>query len=105
MYKVIDSQHAVKAVKVVNLDNANETIVEGYKNEIKLLRRLQYCDKVIKMYDRYVYWSYGKCSKILNTFLILFSNKMLVIRAGIHRMFVRIVNREDPDQTASSEAF
>ena len=52
MYKVIDSQHAVKAVKVVNLDNANETIVEGYKNEIKLLRRLQYCDKVIKMYDR-----------------------------------------------------
>ena len=25
---------------------------------------------------------------------------MLVIRAGIHKMLVRIVNREDPDQTA-----
>ena len=29
---------------------------------------------------------------------------MLVIKAGIHKMLVRIRNREDPDQTASSEA-
>ena len=29
---------------------------------------------------------------------------MLVIKAGIHKMHVRIANREDPDQTASSEA-
>ena len=34
----------------------------------------------------------------------LLSNKMLVFRAGIHNMVVRIVNREDPYQTASSEA-
>ena len=47
---------------------------------------------------------YHKCSKILNTFLVLFSNKLLVFRAGIHKMLVRIANREDPDQTASSEA-
>ena len=26
---------------------------------------------------------------------------MLIIRAGIHKMLVRIANREDPDQTAS----
>ena len=45
-----------------------------------------------------------KCSKISNTFLFLFSDKTLVIRAGIHKMLVRIANREDPDQTASSEA-
>ena len=38
---------------------------------------------------------YGKYSKILNTFLVLFSNKMLVIRAGIHKMLVRKANRED----------
>ena len=31
------------------------------------------------------------------------TNKTL-IRAGIHKMLVRIANREDPDQTASSEA-
>ena len=38
--------------------------------------------------------SYGKCSKISNTF----SNKMLVIRDGIHKMLVRIADREDSDQ-------
>ena len=36
----------------------------------------------------------GKCSN-------LFSKKMLVFRAGIHKMDVKIANREDPDQTAS----
>ena len=45
-----------------------------------------------------------KHSKILNTFLFLFSNKMLVFRAGFHKMLVRIANREDPDSNASSEA-
>ena len=44
---------------------------------------------------------YGKCSKISKTFLILFLNKMLVIKAEIHEMLIRIANREDPDQTAS----
>ena len=48
--------------------------------------------------------NYGKCSKISNTFLLLFSIKMLVIRTGIHKIIVRVANREDPDQTASSEA-
>ena len=46
---------------------------------------------------------YGKCSKIYNTFLFLFSNRMLVIRAGIHDILTRIANREDPDQTAYSD--
>ena len=49
-------------------------------------------------------FEYGKFSKISNTFLFLFSNKMLVFRAGIHKFLVRVANREDPDQTASSEA-
>ena len=39
-----------------------------------------------------------KCSKISNIFLFLFLNKMLVIRAGIHKMLVRKANREEPDQ-------
>ena len=47
---------------------------------------------------------YCKCSKILNAFLALFSDKVFVFRAGIHKMIIRIANREDPDQTASSEA-
>ena len=41
--------------------------------------------------------------KKLNTSLSLFSNKMLVFRAGIYKLLVRIANREDLDQTASSE--
>ena len=46
-----------------------------------------------------------KCSKILNSFFSVFFNKMLVINAGIHKKnHVRITNREEPDQTASSEA-
>ena len=43
-----------------------------------------------------LFLKYGECSKISNTFL--FSNKMLVTRAGIHKMHVRIANGEDPDQ-------
>ena len=42
-----------------------------------------------------------KCSKISNTFLFLFSTKMLVIRADIHKLLARIADREEPDQTAS----
>ena len=38
------------------------------------------------------------------TLIFLFSNKMLVFRAGIHKILVGIANREDPDQTASEEA-
>ena len=47
---------------------------------------------------------YDKCSKILKTFHFLFTHKMLVIRNGTNVMLVRIVNREDLDQTASLEA-
>ena len=48
--------------------------------------------------------TYGKFSKNSNTFIFQFSNKMLLFRAGIHKMDIRIANREGPDQTASSEA-
>ena len=57
------------------------------------------------MYKEHLpYLALGKCSKISNTFLFLFANKMLVIRAGSPKMLVLIGNRGDPDQTASSEA-
>ena len=46
----------------------------------------------------------NKCSQVLNTFLVLFSNNILVVKAVIHKMLVEIANREDHDQTASSEA-
>ena len=37
-------------------------------------------------------------------FFIIFSHETLVIRAGIHKMLVRITKWEDPDQSAFSEA-
>ena len=40
-----------------------------------------------------------KYSKISNTFHFLISMKMWVIRAGIHKMLIRLANREDPDKT------
>ena len=43
--------------------------------------------------------TYSKWSKISNTFHILFSKKVWVIRAGIHKIVTRIANGEDPGQT------
>ena len=48
------------------------------------------------------YDKYGNCSKVSNTFLFLFSSKLLVIRAGINKILVTIANMEDPDQTAEA---
>ena len=47
--------------------------------------------------------NYGECSKITNAlkFLFVFSTIRLVIMAGIHKMLVRLANREDPDQKQS----
>ena len=42
--------------------------------------------------------------KFPTLFFSLFSNKILVIMVVIHKMLIRIANREDPEQTASSEA-
>ena len=50
------------------------------------------------------YIEYGKCSKNFeHSFFVLLSNKMLVIKAGIHKTLVRIAIRKDPDRTAYSE--
>ena len=42
----------------------------------------------------YCLWLMSKNYK----FLFLFSNKMLVIKAGIHKMLFRIPNREYPEE-------
>ena len=52
----------------------------------------------------WLHHDYGKYSKSLSTHLFPFLKKILFIKAVINKMLVRIANREDPDQTASSEA-
>ena len=42
--------------------------------------------------------------KFWSLFSFCLVNEMLIIMVGIHKMHVPIPNREDPDQTASSEA-
>ncbi|KAK3096493.1 hypothetical protein FSP39_000696 [Pinctada imbricata] len=52
VYKVLDtSNFAILALKVVKLDDTKEQIIEGFKNEISLLKRLQYCPRVIQLHD------------------------------------------------------
>lgn len=52
VYRVYDLQsHTIVAIKCVNLSCANQAIVQGYKNEIILLKKLQNCGPVIKLYD------------------------------------------------------
>ena len=46
---------------------------------------------------------YGKRSKILNNFLD-FCSQTNVFRVVIHKMLIRIANREYPDQTVFLEA-
>ena len=46
--------------------------------------------------------NYGKFSKILNIFIFLFSNKVLVLGLEFTKKLLRIANREGSDQTASS---
>ena len=94
-----------------------ETLIAGYQQENKrLYNELKNVQKQHKQTEERMFKEnqkllaeasnlrYGKCSKISNTFLFLFLNKILVFWAGIHKMLVRIANREDPDQTASLEA-
>ena len=41
---------------------------------------------------------FGKCSKISYTFTLFLQMKCL-LRLGIHKMFIRIGSREEPDQS------
>ena len=68
------------------------------------MQRHQFLTSEISLTAFPIATAHYKCNKILKTFLVQFSNKILVIKAGIHKMLVRIANREDPDQTSSSKA-
>lgn len=41
----------VKAIKLVELEGVDEATLHSYKNEIDILNRLQWSDKVIQLYD------------------------------------------------------
>ncbi|KAJ3597367.1 hypothetical protein NHX12_000895 [Muraenolepis orangiensis] len=52
VYQVLDQKKQLYAVKYVDLEEADPQTVEGYKNEIEHLNRLQqHSDQIIKLYD------------------------------------------------------
>ena len=84
------------------LQNLKNNIVVPFTAQIlHTLIVPQKCEKILPFTANSMY---GKCSIISNALLFYFSNKIVVIRAGINKILVRIANREDPDQTASSGA-
>ena len=50
MYQAFDGKR-ICAIKYVNLEEADDFIVQSYVNEIALLSRLQGNDNIIKLFD------------------------------------------------------
>ena len=51
VYSTLDSSCQLRAIKCVNLSGADESTFKSYMNEIKLLKRLQHSDRIIKLFD------------------------------------------------------
>ncbi|CAG8522132.1 14063_t:CDS:2 [Cetraspora pellucida] len=51
VYKVIDSDSQVFALKKVSTKKADEQAIKGYLNEVELLTKLAGRDRIIKLYD------------------------------------------------------
>ena len=66
---------------------------------VQIIRLFNVCEA---LKDHYLLRQEIFTINISNTFLFFFSNQMLVnYWVRIHKLFVRIANKEDPDQTAS----
>lgn len=55
MYSALGSDQHEYAIKCVDLTQADELTAQSYVNEIHLLKRLQYSQRIIKMYDLWVF--------------------------------------------------
>ncbi|GAB1605885.1 serine/threonine-protein kinase Nek7-like isoform X1 [Argonauta hians] len=51
VYEVFDQRGNRLAVKSINIGGANKFMAQSYKNEVTLLQRLQYSDRIIKLHD------------------------------------------------------
>ncbi|XP_065222356.1 uncharacterized protein LOC135846921 [Planococcus citri] len=66
VYQVLHPEtYAILAIKQVKLYEVDETIAEGYIEEVKMLKKLQKCDSIIKMYDHEIIKENDK-DKLLN---------------------------------------
>lgn len=52
VYEVLDLEtRMIKAIKVVDIEGIDENTLNGYKNEIGILERLTWSDRVVRLYD------------------------------------------------------
>lgn len=51
VYRVTAENGKMFALKRVNIENADETMLKGYKGEINLLQKLTNVERVIQLYD------------------------------------------------------
>lgn len=51
MYRVMNQNHEIFALKRVQLDKVDQDTMSGYMNEIALLKRLEGNQRIIRLYD------------------------------------------------------
>ncbi len=51
VYKVMAENYKMFALKRVNLEDADEVSIRGYKGEIELLRQLSHVERVVRLFD------------------------------------------------------
>ena len=51
VYKVMAENYKMFALKRVNLEDADEVSIRGYKGEIELLRKLEHVERVVRLFD------------------------------------------------------
>ena len=64
VYKVLASNSRVLALKKVSFENADQSTVNGYVNEIKLLRRMAHSSRIIRLWDAEVNHAKGYLSLV-----------------------------------------
>ncbi|KAK5808158.1 kinase-like domain-containing protein [Linnemannia elongata] len=65
VYKVLASNSRVLALKKVSFENADQSTISGYVNEIKLLRRMVNSSRIIRLWDAEVNHAKGYLSLVM----------------------------------------
>lgn len=57
VYRVMNAANEIYAIKRVNLDRSDQETMQGYMNEIALLKRLEGNERIIRLMDSEVKWA------------------------------------------------
>lgn len=67
VFRVMAENYKVFALKKVNLEEAEESAVRGYKGEIDLLKKLEGVERVVRLYDYEINEEKGTLSVVSRT--------------------------------------